>query len=129
MFLNKNRNEDIKGRTCADGIKNQNPIKKEDENLPTVATESVFISVAVDAHERQDMATFYIPGAYIHTKTDEDVMMFLEVVISELMAKLEPKIYRKFVITSSKGKPLLHVQKKRRCMAYYTVYYCSAESG
>ena len=56
------------------------------------------------------MATFYIPRFYLHTETDEEVIMFLVEALDELMLKVSPNIYRKYVIMSSKGKPLLYVQ-------------------
>ena len=56
------------------------------------------------------MAIFDIPGLYLHTETDEEVIMFLEGSLDELMLKVSPKIYGKCVIIISKGKPLLYVQ-------------------
>ena len=44
--------------------------KNEDAYLPTVATDSFFITAAVGAHEGRDVATFDIPGVYLHTETD-----------------------------------------------------------
>ena len=43
--------------------------KKEDAASHTYFIESVFITVAVDANEGQDVAKFDIPGAYINTET------------------------------------------------------------
>ena len=40
--------------------------KKEDVDSPAVVTDSVFITVAVDAHEGWDVDTFDIPVAYLH---------------------------------------------------------------
>ena len=48
-----------------DGINQQETISKEDVASPKVATESVFITAAVDVYEGQDKATFYIPGDYL----------------------------------------------------------------
>ena len=42
---------DIKGKLCADGLPQRQTMKKEDTNLPTVATESVFITSTIDAFE------------------------------------------------------------------------------
>ena len=38
--------------------------------------------------------------------------MLLEVALSEIMVKVPPKIYWKYVIMSRKGGPLLYVQKE-----------------
>ena len=39
------------------------------------------------------MATFDIPGSYLHTETDEQVIMFLVEAIADIMVKVSPKIY------------------------------------
>ena len=46
------------------------------------------------AHEGRDVATFEFTGEYIHTETDEDVIMFLEGSLDELIVKVAPKIYQ-----------------------------------
>ena len=78
MFLKEKKNCDIKGRACVNRRKYQETIKKEDVSSHKVTTESVFITHTVDAPEGRDMAKFDTPGAYLHTETDEDVIMFLE---------------------------------------------------
>ena len=50
------------------------------------------------------MVKFDIPGSYLHTETDEEVIMVLEGPIFELMVKLNPKLYRKYVTISRKVK-------------------------
>ena len=72
----------------------------------------MFITVSVDACEGRDVATFDILGAYLHTVSDKDVIMFLERSLSELMVKLAPEIHQNYVIMRSKGKPLLYAQMK-----------------
>ena len=67
MFLKEKRNGEIKGRACGDGRIKQEKIKNDDADSLTVATESVFITAVVDAHEGWDGATFDIPGDYLHT--------------------------------------------------------------
>ena len=64
-----------KGRAFKYGRKQQEKIKKEYAASPKVATESVLITVAVDAYEVRDVATFEIPGAYIYTEKYQDVIM------------------------------------------------------
>ena len=70
----------------------------------------MFISAAVDAHEGQDVATFDIPGAYLHIETDKDVIIFLEGALSEIMGKVALKIYRKYIIMIIRGQQLLYVK-------------------
>ena len=56
------------------------------------------------------MASFDTPGAYIHTETNEEVIMVPEGSLSEFMMKLDPKIYRKYVTINSRGKSILYVK-------------------
>jgi hypothetical protein len=119
MFLKEKRNGDIKGRACADGRKQWKTINKEDAASPTVATESVFTTAAIEAHEGRRVAVFDIPGAYLHTKTDEDVIMVLEGPLAELMVKVAPSLYRKYITTNSKGKALLYDGLLRSVLLFY----------
>ena len=81
------------GCECADGSKHREKINKEVTAPAKVATESVFVTMSVGAHEGQDLAMFDIPGAYIHSEADEDVIMLPEVPLAKLMVKVEPNIY------------------------------------
>ena len=66
MFLTKKRDGIIKGRECADGHGQRGKFEKEDVASPTVATEIIFIASAIDAHERRDVVTIYVPGVFLH---------------------------------------------------------------
>ena len=55
------------------------------------------------------MATLDIPGAYLYTKINEEFTIVLEEPLSELMMKLDPKLYRKYVTIHSKVRSILYV--------------------
>ena len=76
----------------------------------TAATESVLITAKIDAHEIINVAVFEITGVYLHTETDEDIIVVLEGVLDELTVKVDPSIYHKYVTLNSKSKSLLYVQ-------------------
>ena len=61
MYLKKKSTDRIKGRGCADGRKQRQHIPKNEATSPTVSTETVFISAAIDAHEGRDVAIIDIP--------------------------------------------------------------------
>ena len=71
---------------------------------PTVAKDSVFITASVDAHKDRDVAAFDTLVEYIHTEAYKELNMFLEVSLAELMVKVVPKMYQKYVIMIIKGK-------------------------
>lgn len=111
IFLKEKSNGDIKGRTCINRSPQREYIKKEDAASPTtVATDSIFIPGAIDAHERRHVASCDLPGSFMHTVTDKKVIMVLRGELCELMVKVDPKLYRKYVTKDRKWKPLLYVQ-------------------
>jgi hypothetical protein len=79
MFLKEKRDSLAKVHMCADGQKHKDGTwSKQETTSPTVATESVFITAVVDAHEGRDVAYFHIPGAFLHAESDEDITMVLK---------------------------------------------------
>jgi hypothetical protein len=56
---------------CADGQKQKDgTLLKQETTSRTVATESVFITAVINAHEGRDGACFDIPGAFLHADVD-----------------------------------------------------------
>ena len=53
------------------------------------------------------------PGSYIHTETEKYMIMLVGGSLSNILVKVAPKIYRKYIIVSSKGKPLLYIPNKK----------------
>ena len=75
-----------------------------------MSLESILITCTIEAHENRDVAVIDILGAFLHTKTDEDIVMLLRGKLAELVASVEPKLYCKYVTYDSKGEPLLYVK-------------------
>ena len=63
-----------------------------------------------EAHEEQDEAILYLPDAYLHAKNDEHIIMLLKDKLAELLVQVDPSLYRNYVITNSKGEPMLYVK-------------------
>ena len=100
----------MKARGCIVGTPQRKYIKKEDAALPTVTLELLFILVSINAFEKRKTGTFDCPGAFLHVKSDEDVIIALEGPLAELMVKVDPKIYRKYITRNKKGKPVLYAK-------------------
>ena len=112
MFLKKKRNGQIKGRGCADGRKQRLHTNKEVASSPTAAIESVMLSCVIDANERRDVATVDIPGAFMQADMDELVHMRLDGKMAELLVRVDPSLYEKYVVYEN-GKPVLYVVLKK----------------
>ena len=52
-------------------------------------------------------------GAFLHADMDEEVYMLLEGKIAELIVKLNPRLYRKYIWENKKEKPMLYVKLKK----------------
>ena len=58
---------------------------------PTVTNELVFITVAIEAHERKNAVMLDTPRVYLHTDMDEEVVMLLKGRLAELMVQVDSK--------------------------------------
>jgi hypothetical protein len=97
MFLTKKRCGRIKAHRCADGRKQGETTSKEDSSAPTVAIESVMLSATIDAMEERDVTTMDIPGTFMQAGIDEIVHVKFEGEIAEMLVRMDPKLYRKYV--------------------------------
>jgi hypothetical protein len=109
VFLSKKRCGRVKARGCADGRKQRKTTSKEDASAPTVAIESVMLSATVDAMEDRDVVTVDIPGAFMQADIDEVVHVKFEGEIAEMLVRMDPKLYRKYV-KDEHGKLVLYVE-------------------
>jgi len=108
IFLKEKKNGTVKARSCANGSVQRSHVAKEEAASPTVALESVLVTAAIDARENREVLTIDIPGAFLHATNDDYVVMRMNGTLAELMAKTDPKLYRKY-LTDEKGKKVLYL--------------------
>jgi len=113
MFLKEKRDGTIKAGRCADGRPQRQYKSKEEVSSPTVSLEAMVLSCAIDAKENWYVAVTDIPGAFLHADMEDDVHMLLEGTIAELIVKLEPTLYRRYIWYDREGKPMLYVKLKK----------------
>lgn len=110
MFLKQKRDGTIKGRGCADGRKQRGTMEKSEASSPTISTEAVFLIITIAAKEHRDVATVDIPGAFMQTElSGEQVVIKIEGRMVELLAMIDPKLYRKYIMVE-KGRPVLYAE-------------------
>ena len=109
MFIVEKRDGRIKARKCAVGSKQRTfeGYNKADWASPTVSTDGVLITSAIEAHEGRHIATCDLPNAYLNTDNNEETIMLLKGELAELMVQVDPKLYQKYVTTSKKGEAML----------------------
>ena len=97
MFITEKRNGDIKLRKVADVSKQRtyDVYDKLDGSLPTVSTDSIFLTGVVNAHEKQAIAFLDITNAFLHAENDEKVLMLLRGKLAEMMVQVDTIMYRK----------------------------------
>jgi len=97
MFLkvkhdSQGRFEKVKARLVADGSQ-QDRVLYPDTSSPTVALESLKMSLAIAANRRQHMATIDFTGAFLNAKmTGEEVLMVLDPTLTAICAKILPDL-------------------------------------
>jgi hypothetical protein len=67
------------------------------------------LSATIDAMEERDVATVDIPGASMQADIDEVVHVRFEGEIAEMLVRMDPKLYRKY-IRYENGKAVLYVE-------------------
>ena len=130
MFLKEKRDREIKGRAVAGGNKQRDYISKEDESLPTVATEAVLLSCIIDAEEERNVAVIDILNAFIQMQVeDEKYMAFIKTrgVLVDILVKIAPDLYKLHVTTDKNNVKQFLVQCQNalyEMMVASLLYYC-----
>jgi len=126
MFLENKQTGAVKGRLVADGSKQRNYIEEGAAASPTVMTESVLITAAIVATEGRDVAVIDLPGAFLNAEMDEVVHMVLRGKLAELMVKVAPQIYRKYVTLGNKRELMLYMTLQKAlygCLRSALLFY------
>ncbi len=98
---------------CANGSVQHTHIAKEEATAPTVTSDAIFIWGTIFAHEGRDVATCDIPGTFLQVDNPDYVLMRLDGILAELMVKVAPSLYCKYVTTNAKGKRVLYVKLEK----------------
>jgi hypothetical protein len=111
MFLQLKRTGEVKGRGCADGRTQRDYMTKEETTSPTVSIQGLILSCMIDAKEKRDVATANIPGAFLQIEyTEGDTHLRIEGTTAEMLAQIDPKVYRKYITTTANGKKVLYAE-------------------
>ena len=113
-LIRKKRSGKIKGQTCANGSR-QRQFLKDGKSVasPTVTLESLISTWVIDAYEGRDVATFDVPGAYLHAEMPKEkrILMIIRGDFVDILCKACPK-YVPYV-KEIHGKKILYVRVLR----------------
>jgi hypothetical protein len=102
MFLKWKRCGKIKGHGCADGRKQRAYTARKDAVSPTVATESVFLTMVIDAVEGWDVAILDVPGAFMQADMDELVHVQFTGKMVDLLMEIDQNMYGPCIVKEGK---------------------------
>ena len=71
MLLTRKQSGECKGRLVYNGKGTREWISREDKSSPTVLTESLMMTCAIDAFKGRDVMTLDIPNAYIQASANQ----------------------------------------------------------
>ncbi len=75
--------------------------------MPTVLTDSAFITATVAANEMRKVCCYDIPSAFIITDVNGDMIMVLKGELAEMMIQIALEVYRGYVVVDKKGTKVL----------------------
>jgi hypothetical protein len=110
MFLKEKRDGSVKGRACTVRCRYRDTAVPGDATYPTIALESILITVTIDALEGRNVAIVDVPGAFLSAYMDEEVIMTIRGRLAELMIKAAPNIYRKYITLDVNNQPILYLK-------------------
>ena len=73
-------------------------------------TYSVFLTGVIYAHSHRAVATLDIDNDFLHVENDKYLLMLLCGNLEELLVKVGPKLYGKYMITSKQVVTILHIK-------------------
>ena len=112
LFITQKINRDIKERKVDVGRnqKTYDGYNNINGQSTTVNTDSDFITGLIDAHDHRAVEMLDIDNAFIHTENDKYVLIMIRGKLAELLVKVDPKLYRKYVIKSKQRVTMLYVK-------------------
>ncbi len=126
MILEQKETGAVKGRSVANRSTQQNYIQEVVATSPTIMTELVLITAAMEVTKGRDIAVIDLPGAFLNADMDEVVHMVLRGKLAELMVMFALQIYQKYVTLGNKGEPMLYVTLQKAlygCLQYALLFY------
>eukprot|EP00957_Ditylum_brightwellii_P144028 10974255-Ditylum_brightwellii.AAC.1 len=96
MFLTKKRCSHIKGCGYTYSQKQITCMPNDDTSAPIVVTEALMFPCIIDTLEGRDVVTVDIPDTIMQADMDDIVHMKIEGTMSELLTKIDPKLYQQY---------------------------------
>ena len=111
MLITRKKRGEVKSRLAYNGKPTRGWIKDEEKALPTVLTESLFITCAIDSHEGRDIMIMDIPNAFIQAgipkrKKGDRIIMKIRGRLVDWLIEISPETYQDKVVVENGVKVL-----------------------
>jgi len=60
--------------------------------LPTVSTESTFVTATIATTEKRKVQCYDVPSAFVSTEVDKDKIMVLKGDLADMMVQIAPEV-------------------------------------
>lgn len=123
-MVKEKRNGKVIGHACADGHKQRLYINKDGVSSPTVQLESLMLTLLVDAHEKRNVATADIVGAYLMAPIDDFILIKLTKESLDIMCQVNTDLPK--YVTKEHGSDTLYQQLSKvlyGCMQSALLWY------
>ena len=107
-LIQKKRDDELKGRTVANGKKHRHLYSKEQSTSPTISHDAMMISLIIDAIEGRDVAISDIVGAYLFAEMDEYILLRMTGESVDILCNVN-KEYEKYV-TYENGRKVIYLE-------------------
>jgi hypothetical protein len=104
-FIKEKRYGCLNGRTVADGCPQKLLYQKSDNTPPTVSSDTLLLSILIDAHEGQDVATADVFGAYLRAYMDDEFIVKFSGEFMDILIGMKHE-YEAFVVNKQGDKVL-----------------------
>ena len=108
MFMIMKRNGNIKSRGVANGSVQRAYTDKEDCSSPTPDYYAFKYIIAVIAKEGRDCATVDLPGFFLQTEQEEEILLKLTGSVAILLTESDPAKWKKHLVKEN-GKDVIYV--------------------
>ena len=109
MFLKEKIFGSTYGSCCAYGRPQQLFMKKEDTKSPTVSIQGLMFSCMIGSKEDRNVETEDISGDFLQTDdTIGSTNFSFDGMVAELLARIDPGLYRKYITTYEKGRKIIY---------------------
>ena len=134
MLITRKKSGDVKSRLAYNGKPTRGWIKDEDKPLPTVLTESLFVTCAIDSHEERDVMIMDIPNAFIQAsipkrEKGDRIVMKIRGRLVDWLVEISPETYfhQSMKYSWTKLYKIINDQPKPIIFSYNHISCCIAQ--